>query len=185
MLNWQMHNRKISSIKKKDESDFPNLTTTIKETIKEIDPSKQNTHIIELKQNLPKQKRQQIYRHKTLIHIVVESTTKKTKQPREDKIILLQKLCNELEINISLAKIVEWWKKKKLPLPPRQIQTINLTNRMDKDPKVPIQIFNCVITKTIVDGGSNVNVLPQSTWIHLKEPEYIPPNYSIHLADKS
>ena len=56
---------------------------------------------------------------------------------------------------------------------------------IDKDPKVPMHLFNRIIPKTIVDGGSSVNVIPISTWEQLGKPTVAPTYYSIKLANQS
>eukprot|EP01018_Ginkgo_biloba_P037136 Gb_07366 [translate_table: standard] len=48
-----------------------------------------------------------------------------------------------------------------------------------------MHIFNKIIRKRIVDGGSSVNVIPSSTWEQLGKPLMNPTYYSIKLANQS
>eukprot|EP01018_Ginkgo_biloba_P012736 Gb_04591 [translate_table: standard] len=94
------------------------------------------------------------------------------------------KLCIELNINIPLHLVIEWQHKGTFPQTQTEESTL-LASHEDEDPKVPIRIFNKIIRKTIVDGGSSVNVIPSSTWEQLGKPPMNPTYYSIKLANQS
>ena len=45
-------------------------------------------------------------------------------------------------------------------------------------------ILGHVLTDTIVDGGSSVNVLPEETWKKLRQPTLWPPKFQLLTADQ-
>eukprot|EP01018_Ginkgo_biloba_P027195 Gb_37742 [translate_table: standard] len=94
------------------------------------------------------------------------------------------KLCRELNINIPLHLVIEWWRKGTFSQTQNEESTL-LASHEDEDPKVPMRIFNKIIRKTIVDGGSSVNVIPSSTWEQLGKPPMNPTYHSIKLANQS
>eukprot|EP01018_Ginkgo_biloba_P003674 Gb_03372 [translate_table: standard] len=94
------------------------------------------------------------------------------------------KLCTELNINIPLHLVIEWWRKGTFSQTQNEESTL-LASHEDEDSKVPMHIFNKIIRKTIVDGGSSVNVIPSSTWEQLGKPPMNPTYYSIKLANQS
>eukprot|EP01018_Ginkgo_biloba_P006599 Gb_30170 [translate_table: standard] len=94
------------------------------------------------------------------------------------------KLCTELNINIPLHLVIEWWHKGTFSQPQNEESTL-LPSHEDEDPKVPMHIFNKIICKIIVDSGSSVNVIPSSTCEQLGKPPMNPAYYSIKLANQS
>ena len=49
---------------------------------------------------------------------------------------------------------------------------------------VEMEILEKVLTDTIVDGGSSVNVLPEDTWKKLGQPTLWPPTFQLLTADQ-
>ena len=49
---------------------------------------------------------------------------------------------------------------------------------------VEMGILGTVLTETIVDGGSGVNVLPEDTWKRLGQPTLWPPTFQLLTADQ-
>eukprot|EP01018_Ginkgo_biloba_P002153 Gb_15490 [translate_table: standard] len=93
------------------------------------------------------------------------------------------KLCTELNINILLHVVIEWWRKGTFSQTQNEESTL-LASHEDEDSKVPMHIFNKIIHKTIIDGGSSVNVIPSSTWEQLGKPPMNLAYYSIKLANQ-
>ena len=72
--------------------------------------------------------------------------------------------------------------------PPYGEQTIDpvlLTANIKKMPAVVhMEIRGNILTNTIVDGGSGVNVLPEDTWKSLGKPTLWPPTFQLVGADQ-
>ena len=49
---------------------------------------------------------------------------------------------------------------------------------------VEMGILGHILTDTIVDGGSGVNVLPEETWRKLGQPTLWPPKFQLLTADQ-
>ena len=49
---------------------------------------------------------------------------------------------------------------------------------------VKMGILGMVLTDTIVDGGSGVNVLPEDTWKKLGQPTLWPPTFQLLMAEQ-
>ena len=56
---------------------------------------------------------------------------------------------------------------------------------LDDDPQVSMTIDKHEIKKAIVDGGSAVNVLPESTWNTIGKPNLSPARFTLTKADQS
>eukprot|EP01018_Ginkgo_biloba_P002642 Gb_35670 [translate_table: standard] len=112
--------------KRQNTEDYPNPTKekirlqealkVIKDKVEELEPAKRTVaaRIEEIKQTLSKRTSEQVYQWKALIpKILSASKTNTTLSPteREAKIELLMKLCTELNINIPLHLLIEWWHK--------------------------------------------------------------------------
>jgi hypothetical protein len=49
---------------------------------------------------------------------------------------------------------------------------------------IEMGILGTVLSDTIVDGGSGVNVLPEDTWKKLGQPTLWPPTFQLLMADQ-
>ena len=90
----------------------------------------------------------------------------------------------ELDIKIPLKVFLDTWQKRE-PSYPKLIKenSVKLATHIDEDPKVPMHILHRIIPKTIVNRGSNVNILPITTWEQIGKSRVTPINYSIKLAE--
>lgn len=105
-------------------------------------------------------------------------------QDRDSKIQTMIQWSHKLYINIPLGYLLESLYKGTLTNNRIEESTL-LASHEDEDLKIPMHIFSKIICKTIVDGGSNVNVIPASTWEQLGKPQINPAYYSIKLANQS
>eukprot|EP01018_Ginkgo_biloba_P007013 Gb_02772 [translate_table: standard] len=188
MLNLQTRSKHYVT---KTKDDYPNpateksrvqeATQLLKETINEIkQANKQPNESIPTRELKVYQRRLRISEPTLALQAQAEEYSQDT------KLRLMMQWSDELDIKIPLKILLATWLKRESDYPKIiKENSIKLITHIDEDPKVPMHILHWIIPKTIVDGSSNVKVLPITTWEQIGKPPVTLANYSIKLTDQS
>ena len=61
---------------------------------------------------------------------------------------------------------------------------MNQVDRSNLNPQADLDIEGVLIPQVVLDFGSQVNILPKTTWIKLGRPELVKSNFYLKLANQ-